>query len=342
MRRMLWVILMVLMIPYSVTLAGTHDGRQVIAVREQYEIAMSVEEYLVHVLAAQIPVNMGPETLKAQAVLARTYIYGLMDGRTEIYEEELDMDTMTIGQMKQTWGEAEFGACFGRLEQAVKETAGLYLLYDGVPIEPLFCYMSAGMTRSMGEEFPYLKQTPSPWDREAEEYRSLPVFSQKEFAERISGITWNVPVDAAQLPEEIQIVERDGAGYVKQVQIGQKTYSGEDVQYALGLPSSCYSFEDCGDSIRVICKGIGHGYGFSQFGASEQEKEGKTYEELLTYYYQNVDLVGKPEPAEESESKGKAEPAGERDETKNTAGDRFRVITGSAFSITGRAPYKTD
>ena len=90
----------------------------------------------------------------------------------------------------------------------------------------------------------------------------------------------------------IQIVERDGAGYVKQVQIGQKTYTGEEVQYALGLASPCYSFENLDGKIRVICKGIGHGYGFSQLGGNEMAKEGKTYEELLNYYFQNVEIVG--------------------------------------------------
>ncbi|MBQ2400977.1 MAG: hypothetical protein II311_03065 [Lachnospiraceae bacterium] len=90
----------------------------------------------------------------------------------------------------------------------------------------------------------------------------------------------------------IQIVERDGSGYVKQVQIGQKTYTGEEVQYALGLTSACYSFERLDGKIRVICKGIGHGYGFAQFGANEMAKAGRTYEELLKYYFQNVEIVG--------------------------------------------------
>ena len=321
MRRFLAVLFVMVMIPYVTTLAWTgriapseketaevspgifagaaaesvRDSRSVVVERNGRESAVSVEEYLVHVLAAQIPVEFGPETLKAQAILARTYIYGLLDGRKEIYEEELDMDALSIERMKTLWGEKDFAAMFGKLQKAVGETEGLYLLYDGVLIEPLFCYASAGKTRSHGADFPYLKQVESPGDLRAENYRSLPVFEVREFVRRINAIPGSVEVCEEEFTDGggIQIVERDGAGYVTYVQIGQKTYTGEEVQYALGLNSCSFSFERLNGKIRVICKGIGHGYGFSQFGANEMEKEGKGYEELLRYYFQNVEIVGR-------------------------------------------------
>lgn len=268
--------------------------RNVIVERDNKELTTSVEEYLVHVLAAQIPVDFEAETLKAQAILARTYIYSLMENRVEIYEEELDMDALSTEQMEVLWGEKTYLANLVKLQNAVNETAGLYILYEGALIEPLFCYASAGRTRSHGDEFPYLKQAESPGDLLAENYRSLPVFEVKEFVRRINEIPGAVWVDEDELADGsgIQIVERDGSGYVKQVQIGQKTYTGEEVQYALGLASPCYSFERLDGKIRVICKGVGHGYGFAQFGANEMAKEGKSYEELLNYYFQNIEIVG--------------------------------------------------
>ena len=302
MRRFLLTLLIMIMIPYVSTLAWTGQlegvrkrGEKVTIVeRENKNIPIAVEEYLVHVLAAQIPAVFEPETLKAQAILARTYIYGLMEHRAEIYEEELDMDALSYEQMKALWGETDFASMFSRLQNAVRETEGLYILYDGSIIEPLFCYASAGKTRSFEESFPYLKQVESPGDLYAENYRSLPVFETKEFVQKINEIPGAVAVSEMELDSGggIQIVERDGSGYVKQVQIGQKTYTGEEVQYALGLTSACYSFERLDGKIRVICKGIGHGYGFAQFGANEMAKAGRTYEELLKYYFQNVEIVG--------------------------------------------------
>lgn len=306
MRRFILILFIMIMIPYVTTLAWTgrlesvkgnstidSGKRKVVVERDEQESAITIEEYLIYVLAAQIPADFEEETLKAQAVLARTYIYGLLENRTEIYEEELDMDALSMEQMKTLWGEKDYPEMFIKLQNAVDATAGLYLLYDGKLIEPLFCYASAGKTRSHGEEFPYLKQVESAGDLLAENYRSLPVFELRDFTRRINDIPGAVTVSEEELAGGggIQIVERDGAGYVEQVQIGQKTYSGEDVQYALNLASSCYSFEHLDGKIRVICKGIGHGYGFAQFGANVMAKEGKTYEELLNYYFQNVEIV---------------------------------------------------
>lgn len=301
MRHFLLVLLIMIMIPYVSTLAWTgrleggrdHGERLTIVERENKCIPMEVEEYLVHVLAAQIPADFEPETLKAQAVLARTYIYGLMGQQAEIYEEELDMDALSFEQMKALWGETDFASMVSKLQSAVHETEGLYILYDGTIIEPLFCYASAGKTRSFGASFPYMKQVESPGDLQAENYRSLPVFEEKEFVRKINEIAGAVAVSEKELEsgDGIQIVERDSSGYVKQIQIGQKTYTGEEVQHALGLASSNYSFERLDGKIRVICRGIGHGYGFAQFGANEMAKEGKTYEELLNYYFQNIEIV---------------------------------------------------
>lgn len=331
MKRFLAVLLMMVLIPYVTTLAwtgrlgdgniagvdvsdgtdwsggddgtGTGDAgsggigvgeRYVVVVRDGVESRITVEEYLIHVLAAQIPADFGPETLKAQAVLARTYIYGEMEAAGSanmIYEEALDMDALSRAQMEKKWGSGDFAKMYGKLKTAVDVTAGMCLTYEGKYIEPLFCFASAGMTRSHGDEYPYLKQVESDGDLLADGYLSMPVFSAEELAEKINSIPGAVPVTEDQLPGEIQIVERDGAGYVKQIQIGQKTYKGEEVQYALGLSSSCYSFEKYDGKIRVICKGVGHGYGFAQAGANALEKEGMNFKELLGYYFQNVEIV---------------------------------------------------
>ena len=96
---------------------------------------------------------------------------------------------------------------------------------------------------------------------------------------------------AEELPGAIQILETDGAGYVRRVQIGTKAYTGEEVQYALGLVSPCFSFEEYDGGLRAVTKGIGHGYGFSQYGANRRAGEGWTAEELLGYFYKNIVLT---------------------------------------------------
>ena len=312
MKRFLTVLSVMVLIPYVTTLAWTgriggddssgivreweeqtaeERSRGVVIRQNGREFCISVEEFLVPVLAAQIPADFGPETLKAQAILARTYIYREMDGAEEIPEEALDMDALSRSQMDKLWGKNRFSEMYGNIRTAVRETEGMYAGYEGEVIEPYFCRAASGKTRAGDPEHPYLVQADSPGDLLADGFLMITVFTAKTMAERINSIPDAVPVKAGDLPDGIQIAERDSAGYVKQVQIGQKTYSGEEVQYALGLPSSCYSFENADGKIRVTCKGIGHGYGFSQAGAREYEKDGHDYRWLLDHYFQNVEIL---------------------------------------------------
>ena len=307
MKRFLTVLMIMVMIPYVTTMAWTGRigggdftgfeelagaggegsqggslgtdgngaaGRRYVAVEREGKVSrVPAEDFLVHVLAAQIPADFGPETLKAQAVIARTYIYREMNGAEEIPEEALDMDALSGAQMEELWG-GTYQEDYSRIREAVSATSGLYLAYEGEPAEVFFCRAASGATRPGGQEHPCLRQAESPGDLLADGYLSIAVFTPEDLARRVSAIPGAVSPDADRLLEEIQVAERDGAGYVVQIQIGPKTYSGEEVQYALGLSSPCFYFDELQGKVRVTCKGIGHGYGFSQAGASALEKEG--------------------------------------------------------------------
>ena len=324
MKRFLTVLMIMVMIPYVTTMAWTGRigggdftgfeelagaggegsqggslgtdgngvaGRRYVAVEREGKVSrVPAEDFLVHVLAALIPADFGPETLKAQAVIARTYIYREMDGAEEIPEEALDMDALSGAQMEELWG-GTYQEDYSRIREAVSATSGLYLAYEGEPAEVFFCRAASGATRSGGQEHPCLRQAESPGDLLADGYLSIAVFTPEDLARRVSAIPGAVSPDADRLLEEIQVAERDGAGYVVQIQIGPKTYSGEEVQYALGLSSPCFYFDELQGKVRVTCKGIGHGYGFSQAGASALEKEGLGFEALLDHYFQNVDIL---------------------------------------------------
>ena len=97
------VLWMTVMIPYVTTLAWT--GR----IRTDTGAEVPAEEFLTGVVAAEIPAEYGIETLKAQAVLARTYIYRLVDpGLERIREEELDIDCLSMREMEKKWGKEHF------------------------------------------------------------------------------------------------------------------------------------------------------------------------------------------------------------------------------------------
>lgn len=221
MKRFLTVLMIMVMIPYVTTMAWTGRigggdftgfeelagaggegsqggslgtdgngaaGRRYVAVEREGKVSrIPAEDFLVHVLAAQIPADFGPETLKAQAVIARTYIYREMDGAEEIPEEALDMDALSGAQMEELWGGA-YQEDYSRIREAVSATSGLYLAYEGEPAEVFFCRAASGATRPGGQEHPCLRQAESPGDLLADGYLSIAVFTPEDLARRVSAI----------------------------------------------------------------------------------------------------------------------------------------------------------
>ena len=285
MKRFFMVLWMTVMIPYVTTLAWT--GR----IRTDTGVEVPAEEFLAGVVAAEIPAEYGIETLKAQAVLARTYIYRLVDpGLERIREEELDIDCLSMREMEKKWGKEHFREYYGKIRTAVQETEGLVAEYDGELIEPFYCEASAGKTRELAA-YPYIRSVESPGDLGAGEFLCVRTFTETEFADKIGRIGGPRP-GADGIAGKIQIIERDDAGYVKRVQIGDMDYSGDEVRDSLGLLSSCFRFSSADGKIRVSSKGIGSGYGFSQTGADAMEREqGSEFRELLKYYFQGIEIV---------------------------------------------------
>ena len=128
-------------------------------------------------------------------------------------------------------------------------------------------------------------------DVEADNYLSVLNWSAESVASQLKELGEDPELTAAQLPESIQMIEKDNAGYVGKIQIGHHIYTGEEIAKALSLPSSCFTLENYEGQIRAVCKGIGHGYGLSQYGAKTMGEEGYTWEDILNYYYKNIVLI---------------------------------------------------
>ena len=219
-KKVVMICVMALLLPYIITLAWTGrieekkqvplitSGKKVILDRKNGESYMDVEEYLPGVVAKQIPAEYGKEALRAQAVIARTFIYQKMNGQDEVKESELHMEYLEEKQMEAMWGSESFVTYFQAVEEAVRSTAGEVITYDGKLIEPLFHRASTGMTRTGDESHPYLQAVASKRDVEAEGYLTMMTWSKEDFAGRINQIADSVPVDAGQLPQSIQIIVR--------------------------------------------------------------------------------------------------------------------------------------
>lgn len=247
---------------------------------------LSLEDYLPGVLMRQIDTGLHMEALKCQAVIARTYLCRQMNGREEIREEELELGEAP-GQPGATRAQREAWAeGLKRCIQAVQETRGVVMTFEGEYVLPLFHRASAGRTRTGEEAYPYLQSVESPWDQEEQEL----VWSFSEFCELAKKGLQAELLEGAQIAGQMQVAERDAAGYLLEMKLGMGVYSGDQVWYAFSLPSPCVSFFVEQDGVHGLVRGTGHGYGLSQTGADGMAKEGWSWREILQYYYKDVTI----------------------------------------------------
>lgn len=252
---------------------------------------MDAENFLILVLARQIDGSAPPGAKEAQAVAARTNLYKTMEEAQCNQADDLGIEYDSLSEMKNRWGE-EFSQIYQSYEDAVSATAGEVLTCDGQLIDALFHKASAGNTRTMGEEYPWLVSVESD-DQLCDGYLTVTDFSPEKFAEAVNAVDGARQVSAEEIAGKIQIINRADGAYVTAVQVDQQIFSGEEMAAALQLNSTAFSFEADSERVRVICTGIGHGWGLSQTGAARMAEEGKSRQEILGYYYPGTEVTEK-------------------------------------------------
>ena len=302
MRKTAAICLLALLIPYITTLSWTgrvegsttrisQSGKTILLDRDGASRSIEREEYLIGILAVQIPADYEMEALKAQAIAARTALCRQMEGKETIAESALDMDYLEQGQMEAMWGRERYLENYKRLRSAVQETAGQVIRCQGEYIDPLFHRLSAGGTRAGDGLHPYLASVKEPDDLQGENFMGIFLFTREELAGRLNAMPDPPGVAPEEVFERIHIIQKDSAGYVESIQVGDKSYTGDEVRYALGLPSPAYRFEEAEGKIRCTTQGIGHGFGLDQYGADRKAKEGWKAEDILGFYYKNIVIV---------------------------------------------------
>ena len=86
------------------------------------------------------------------------------------------------------------------------------------------------------------------------------------------------------------IKNRDSAGYVTALTADGYWLEGEAFRKGMHLASGNFSMQKIGKAVRFLCKGKGHGLGFSQYGGNEMAKAGSSWEEILTAYFPEMQI----------------------------------------------------
>jgi stage II sporulation protein D len=280
--------------------------------KEERVLELPLESYIKGVVASEMPTNFYLEALKAQALVARTYIidrllrqdFSDMKHWGEIAKTAYVTDTVqhqvfsTEEQLKQRWGK-NYTKNWELMQQAVDKTRAKVITYQGKPIYAAFFSISNGWTENSEDYFqakyPYLRSVDSLWDKRSPKYEKTKTWKMTDFVKQLSSKTGKkiaVPVSTDQPFMRVQ--KRTSGNRIARIQVGDKEFSGREVREALQLASADFSWQIKGKHIVITTRGYGHGVGMSQWGAHLMAQQGKKAEEIVQYYYQGVQVEKMP------------------------------------------------
>lgn len=310
--KTLIISVVVLLIPFVLTTflntthsklkSDLHKDINITYLSNGIETELTFHEYLIGVVAANMPAGYHMEALKAQAVIARTYalynISYLQDNEGYAHDfttSELGLSYISLEELKKYWNDEEYISQFTKIENAVYSTEDQVLVYDNAYILPVFFDSGSGMTRDASEAWgvsiPYLKSVSSKHDVTSSHYLKITEFEVSDFIRLLSGALSNVALTEETIFEDVIVTERDGSGYVLTVQVKDQTLTGDEFSKAMSLNSSHFYIENYEGYVRIICNGVGHGVGLSQYGANVMAEAGNTYDQILSQYYLDTQLI---------------------------------------------------
>lgn len=301
MKQIIVTLLLIILVPYVIVTSCIKDeeikfhfvSNRIVRVKKENTgeiVSVPFEEYIKGVLAGEMPVSFEKEALKAQAVAARSYVLKkIEDSKTEEYDVvDTVMNQVYLDDtyLKEAWKDT-YDEKNNKLKEVIAETRGQYLTYDGEVAQAFFFSTSTGKTENSGEVFmtqlPYLKSVDSSWDAEVS-----PVFNDKE---EYSVYDFCLKLNLKYRDKiSIEPTKTTSTGRIKNIKINEVEFEASEVVSKLGLRSTYFDIKQIGDNIIIDTKGYGHGVGMSQYGAHAMAKKGYSYDEILKYYYQGVEI----------------------------------------------------
>lgn len=247
-----------------------------------------LEEYIIGVVAGEMPASFSNEALKAQAVAARSYVmYKIVNNKKKNYDvtdtilNQVYLDDSTL---KKNW-KNKYSENKKKIENAVEETAYEYITYKGKIADALFFSTSSGYTENSEDVFvsalPYLKSVESKWDSISPSY-----IIKKEYT--ISDFCKKLQISCAN-KVNVKVTDKTSSGRINKITINNKEFTGKEIVNLFNLKSIKFEIE-IADKVTITTRGFGHGVGMSQYGAEGMARAGYTYDQILKYYYTGVKI----------------------------------------------------
>lgn len=244
---------------------------------------LELEEYLIGVVAAEMPASFQVEALKSQAIAARTYTMKAIENNITLTDTVSTQAYKDNNQLKSMWG-SSYETYYNKVKNAVTATEGLVMLYNGTLIQAYYHSTSNGVTEdstSVFGAYPYLKSVNSEVDKNVSSYLKTITYSYEDISNKLG-----IPLTYL---SNIQI-ERNSTNHVSKITIDNNIYGGVEFRTKLGLRSTDFDIILNENNISITTRGYGHGVGMSQYGANEYAKLGYSYDKILKHYYTGITI----------------------------------------------------
>ena len=298
MKKIIIFTALILFIPFVIVNFFDVDKKEEIKLRYESNIIIRVkrlnsneieylplEEYIVGVLAGEMPIYFEKEAFKAQAVAARSYALKKIeynkDSEYDVVDSVINQVYLDNYYLKEAWQD-KYLDNINKLREIVNETSLEYLDYNGEVVDALFFSTSNGYTEKASLVFnidlPYLQSVTSMWDSSTSSaFRSTKKISIDEFYSSLN-LEYSNTLD-------FKVLKRSSTNRILNLTINGIEFTGKEVYDKLGLKSMDFSLRQDGNNIIIDTVGYGHGVGMSQYGAEGMALEGYSYRDILSHYY---------------------------------------------------------
>ena len=204
MKKILLFLLLILFIPFMIVVLFVKDDEikfeyiktEYVRVKRKDNsiIKVPLEDYIVGVLAGEMPIDFEEEAFKAQAVAARSYV--LIKMKENINNDYDVVDTvqnqvyLDYVYLKNVW-KNNYIKNINKLKKVVKDTKGQYLEYNGEIAQTMYFSTSTGVTENckeiFGNDVPYLTSVDSKWDNISPLYETYQEYNINEFFQKLNN-----------------------------------------------------------------------------------------------------------------------------------------------------------
>ena len=241
------------------------------------------------------------EAIKAISIVIRTQVIRRLKRFNGIkWNEEIDADISTgmsgfeyiIGSPKIP--REGFDEVYNKCSALVDDTKGFIITFGGKPIKAEYHLVCGGGTENsedvLGNKIMYLRKVLCEYCFNSTNYEGVIDIPINEIEDKLNvKVTEESSIYGPEIKGVFEDVQRDETGRVKRIKVGERYFSGIEIRDLLGLNSSRFGWDPL--VIRFKSRGLGDGLDMCLYGAYKMAEEGKSYTEILKYYYTGVQIV---------------------------------------------------